>query len=136
LTYFLCIGIKDDAVDTLSSLDRFQLEDKTTKPIGRATLGFSGRGRAFLVLSRGDSTDIVQPYRKYARTQDEFLRSIESILALRPSLYLICHHFRGWIDTEEIEIKGEKKIQVSEFVSQFSGIEDDVRYVILGNPAQ
>lgn len=130
MTWFCCIGTESKLPDIGEIFDQFELTDVSKTPIGRCVTVNREDRRAYMVTLGGDSTDVLGLGYRRASRFDQFVKSLERLSLIGPATSLLCHSFRGDVETESVTASRKETVEARS-LSELGRFEEDVRYVIL-----
>jgi hypothetical protein len=131
MSYFLCVAVSNELHDIIKVFDeRLLIEDVSSLPVGKATLGGNQRSKAFLVMMNGCSTDLLDAGARKRYSSRLFLDGLEGILREAPSVSILAHWFHGPISSESVTAAQKILMSFEELNMIYPAIEQDVRYVI------
>ncbi len=139
MSYYLCLATPPEMCESIFPAfpDTIQLIDASHFPIGKATKGRDLSWLVYILQSGSSSASLVGKgsAKKNAainRQAQHFVTGVETLLGDNATLSLsfLLHWMTGIIASEEIIVRQQKVIHLTDLATSMSAIEEDVRYLI------
>ncbi len=138
MSFFLCLAVPQEAQAQLASAfdKRVHLTDASSFPIGKATRGRKHSWMPVLLQVGSSSASLIgKGGLRRTHNNDHTAILVSGIQRLLEnegcfSVSFLAHWMQGRIDQEQIVLKGEKQINLSEIAQSLLEVEEDVRYLV------